>query len=266
MTLVSIVMPAYNAARFIGAALASVTAQTFVDFEVVVVDDGSHDETAQIVAEAAASDPRIRLLAGAHAGVAAARNLGVAAARGDLVTFLDADDLWRPDRLARHVDFLSRNRETDVITGEVLLFEAIGADLEPLAGSAHVQLRGVCLGATTFRAKVFDGTGPFDDQLLHAEDLDFLLRVHDGGFRIEAERDVALLYRRHQTNMSNDVQASRRFFVQALHRSLTRRRAASYRPPGTEFPFQGPLDHLALRPSEISRRMAGRPAGGDLEG
>jgi len=262
MSTVSVVMPAYNAERFIGAALESIQAQSFADFEVVVVDDGSQDDTAAIVAAAAARDRRIRLLRLPHGGVAVARSEGVRAARGALITFLDADDLWRPDRLARHVDFLARNPATDLVVGEVLLFEAIGAGLEPLAGSAHVQLRGVCLGATTLRTTVFEKVGLFDDRLLHAEDLDFLLRVHEAGLGIAVERDVALLYRRHDTNMTNDVDVSRRFFLQALHRSLVRRRASSYRAPETAFPFQAPLDHLALRPALVGRGLAGERAAG----
>lgn len=262
MSAVSIVMPAYNAAPFIGAALDSIRAQTFADFEVIVVDDGSADATAAVAASVAARDPRIRLLSTAHAGVAATRSQGLRAARGALVTFLDADDLWRPDRLARHVEFLARHPSTDLIVGEVLLFEAIGDGLEPLAGSAQAQIRGVCLGATTLRATVFETVGLFDDRLLHAEDLDLLLRVHEAGLSIAVERDVALLYRRHETNMTNDVDVSRRFFLQAVHRSLVRRRASSYRPPGTAFPFQGQLDHLALRPAAVGPALAGQKAAG----
>jgi len=256
MTLVSIVMPAHDAARYIGAALESLMTQTYANFEVIVVDDGSRDTTVRIVADAAARDPRIRLVSGGHAGVAAARNRGVRAARGGLISFLDADDLWRPDRLARHVEFLSGNPAADVVAGEVLLFEAVGETLEPLAGSAHVQLRSVNLGATTMRAAVFETIGLFDETMHYSEDLDFLLRVHEAGLHISVEDQVALLYRRHETNMTNDVGANRRYILQALQRSLARRRVGGYRPAATEFPLQTPFAQLAISPADVGRGLA----------
>jgi glycosyltransferase involved in cell wall biosynthesis len=101
-------MPAYNAARFVGRALASVQAQTLSDFELIVVDDGSTDETPVIVGDAAARDPRIRLIRRPNGGVAAARNRALAEARGAYVANLDADDLWRPAFLQRCVEALEQ--------------------------------------------------------------------------------------------------------------------------------------------------------------
>ncbi|THD78845.1 MAG: glycosyltransferase family 2 protein [Phenylobacterium sp.] len=104
--LVSVIIPAFNAAAFVGRTLASLRAQTFADFEAIVVDDGSTDATAAIVREVAAADPRIRLIRQANAGVAAARNRALAEARGRYVANLDADDLWRAQFLERTVDAL----------------------------------------------------------------------------------------------------------------------------------------------------------------
>lgn len=99
--LVSIVMPCYNYARFLPEALASIQAQTFTDFEVVIVDDGSTDETPEILAQV--KDPRFRIFRQQNAGSSAARNAGRANTRGAFLTFLDADDLWRPTYLERHM-------------------------------------------------------------------------------------------------------------------------------------------------------------------
>lgn len=101
--LVSVIMPAYNAAAFVARSLASLEAQTFANFEVIVVDDGSTDGTAAVVVEAVGDDPRFRLIRQANAGVAAARNRALAEARGRYVGNLDADDLWRPTFLERTV-------------------------------------------------------------------------------------------------------------------------------------------------------------------
>ena len=103
---VSVVVPAYNAAAHLGRTLSSLRSQTLRDFEVIVVDDGSADDTAAIASEAASRDGRFRLIRQANAGVAAARNRGLAEARGRYFANLDADDLWRPQFLERTVEAL----------------------------------------------------------------------------------------------------------------------------------------------------------------
>lgn len=105
---VSVITPAYNAARFLPEHLACVRAQTWPDFEHVVVDDGSTDDTAQLLRAAAGEDPRVRPIFQANAGAHAARNAALAAARGRYIAFLDADDLWLPEKLQRQVAFMGR--------------------------------------------------------------------------------------------------------------------------------------------------------------
>lgn len=101
---VSVIMPVYNAAGFLEETIASVSAQSLTDWELLVVDDGSSDGSADILARLAASDPRIRpLSSGGNQGAGAARNLAMAAARGRYLAFLDADDLWHPEKLTRQV-------------------------------------------------------------------------------------------------------------------------------------------------------------------
>src|SRR3954469_12256948 len=96
---VSVVIPAYNAAQTVGAAVDSVLAQTFGDFELIVVDDGSRDDTAEVVR--ARKDPRVNCVRTENGGVSAARNRGLDLAAGSLVAFLDADDAWQPAKLER---------------------------------------------------------------------------------------------------------------------------------------------------------------------
>lgn len=107
---VSVVMPAYNAEKYIEAAIQSVLRQTWTEFELLVIDDGSQDSTAEIAERLAAGDERIAVLRGAeNAGVSASRNRGVAQAGGEWIAFLDSDDLWREDKLERQLALLERH-------------------------------------------------------------------------------------------------------------------------------------------------------------
>lgn len=115
---VSILMPAHDAARTLPAAIASVRAQHWTDWELLIADDGSADATGRIAAEAMAADPRIRLLrAEAPEGAAAARNRALAAARGRYIAFLDSDDLWLPEKLSRQIPFLEAEGAALTYTG-----------------------------------------------------------------------------------------------------------------------------------------------------
>lgn len=110
MPLVSIITPVYNAARFLAETLASVRAQTLTDWEHILVDDGSTDDSVAIVEAAARDDSRFRLLRMAkNGGPSAARNLALDAARGRFIAFLDADDLWLPEKLARSVEWMTEH-------------------------------------------------------------------------------------------------------------------------------------------------------------
>lgn len=106
--LVSVIIPAYNASAFLREAIESALAQTYRKLEVIVVDDGSRDNTAAVVESLAVRDPRVRLLRQPNAGVASARNLGLAVSRGGFIALLDADDLWHPEKLARQVAVIRR--------------------------------------------------------------------------------------------------------------------------------------------------------------
>jgi glycosyltransferase involved in cell wall biosynthesis len=101
--IVSVIIPAYNAAKFVGRTLESLGAQTFAEFEAIVVDDGSNDDTADVVNEVVGRDSRFRLIRQANGGVAAARNRALAEARGRYLANLDSDDMWRPTFLERTI-------------------------------------------------------------------------------------------------------------------------------------------------------------------
>jgi glycosyltransferase involved in cell wall biosynthesis len=121
-----VVIPAFQSETRIGHTLARLRQQTFADFEVVVVNDGSIDRTSAIVRQAASADARVRLVEQANAGVAAARNRGIEAARGDLLAFLDDDDLWHPEKLALQLGCLDVMPRAAVVSCLSALVDADG--------------------------------------------------------------------------------------------------------------------------------------------
>ena len=121
--MVSIIIPCYNQAEFLPDTLANLQQQTMHNFECVVVDDGSTDDSAEIVRKTAAVDPRFRLIQKPNGGSATARNLGLQVARGEYVQFLDADDSLDKDKLAKQVEFMQRNQLDYSCTDWLYLFE-----------------------------------------------------------------------------------------------------------------------------------------------
>ncbi|WP_460272158.1 glycosyltransferase family 2 protein [Celeribacter sp. ULVN23_4] len=157
MPYASIVVPAYNATATLAETLASLSAQTFRDVEIVVVDDGSTDQTAQMARLHAECDPRIRLVRQINRGLAGARNSGIAAATGEVIGFCDADDLWRPEKLALHVVHLKAAPEVGIsYSGSALIDET-----SRLLGHAQrPRLRDVRASHVFKRNPVGNGSAP----------------------------------------------------------------------------------------------------------
>ena len=214
---VSVVIPTYNRAHTVLDAVRSVLAQRFRDLELIVVDDGSTDDTAARLS--ALSDPRLRVIMGRHAGVSAARNLGVGKASGSLISFLDSDDLWHPDKLAAEVAFLTRHPEVHAVFTD--LEKRHGSQVFPsfmrqtavfsrrLVQSAYpdglvLEARDMrlCLleevpikpSALTIRRAAFDAVGGFDETWSSSEDWEFLLRLAREHRFAYLDRPLAVLH------------------------------------------------------------------------
>jgi glycosyltransferase involved in cell wall biosynthesis len=179
---VSVVIPTYNRAWCLGEAVDSVLAQRFRDFELIVVDDGSTDATAAVLAGYGGT---IRILQQENRGVSAARNAGIAAARGELIAFLDSDDIWLPVKLWRQVEFFNRYPEALICQTEEVWVRN-GRRVNP--GRRHRKPEGMifepslelCLvspSAVMVRRELFDRVGFFDERLPACEDYDLWLRV-----------------------------------------------------------------------------------------
>jgi glycosyltransferase involved in cell wall biosynthesis len=209
--LVSIVIPAYNAARFVGRAIESVLNQTYPHWELIVVDDGSTDATPTIVQ---AYGERLRYICQRNARQAAARNRGVAESRGELIAFLDADDVWRDDKLARQVELLSRNPRLGFVYCLVDEIDATGRVLGQRRGGLRgnvmkeILLRepsgGLCGSTMVISRSRLMEAGGFDVDLPPCEDTDLFWRVA-ASHPIDYVPEPLAQHRLHETNAHANV-------------------------------------------------------------
>ncbi len=211
MAAVSVIMPAYNVAPYVGAAIGSVLDQTFTDFELLVVDDGSTDATHEIVAARAARDPRLRLLRQANGGISSARNRGLHLATGSVIAILDSDDLWSPGYLAAQMRILERHPEIDVVTGNAWYLggRLTGRPARPVPDSRPAPDLAQILADETavfimsvFRYRVYETIGGFDESVRTNEDYDFWIRAAAAGFRFLRNDEPLGQYRQRDDSLS----------------------------------------------------------------
>lgn len=182
MPLVSVIIPTFNRARFVGRAIDSVLSQTFQDFELIVVDDGSTDGTAELLSK---NYPNIRIFLQPNRGVASARNLGIRNASGELIAFLDSDDEWLPRKLEKQVS-LYDSHEPFFICHSDEIWIRNGCELKQQAkhkkqgGRFFERALERCLispSSVIISRALLDKVGLFDESLLAAEDYDMWLRI-----------------------------------------------------------------------------------------
>jgi glycosyltransferase involved in cell wall biosynthesis len=219
--LVSVVIPAFDGERHVGAAIESALAQDWEPMEVVVVDDGSRDRTADVVRRYP-----VRYVHQANAGVAAARNTGLAAACGDWLAFLDQDDLWEPDKLAVQGAILAADPEVDYVTCAMRWFLEPGLQRPSWArpGWFVEPQPAYITSAILARRSAFSAIGGFDSSFVNGSDTDWMLRARDAGLRAHQLERVLVHHRLHAANGSWDIATSRREFARAMKQSLDRRR------------------------------------------
>jgi len=196
---VTVIVAAYNGERFLKETLESVFAQDFESFEVVFVDDGSEDRTGEI----AQSFP-VRYVRQPNQGLPAARNAGLAVARGDLVAFLDDDDVLPPTKLSAQVRYLDEHPETGcVLRRQEWIFDGVEAPRmarDPVFG----ELGGIQLVTAMIRRRVLEDLGGFDPSYRYAEDRDLFIRMREHGVGIAVLPEVVLHKRLHGSNMTMD--------------------------------------------------------------
>ena len=223
--LVTAIVAVFNGDRFLGEAIESILAQDYRPLEVIVVDDASTDASAEI---AASFRDVVVIRRRQNGGPSPARNDGIARAKGDLITFLDADDKMTPGRLETQVGTLMANPEVGcVLMGQELLLEgAAGVPtwLRPF-GEPEDVVGGLMISAMARRA-VFERVGDFDPTYRLCEDVDWLFRVREAGIPIEVLSQIGVIRRIHEDNATHQVEGVRAAMARAVRARLERSRAA----------------------------------------
>ncbi len=241
------IIPTFNRAHLIRRAVDSVLAQHYPRFELLVVDDGSEDDTCQRL-EPLIKQGRLRYLFQANRGVSAARNLGIRASEGELLAFLDSDDQWLPDKLSRQADYFAANPQAQLVQTQEIWIRR-GRRVNPKrkhlkrAGDIFIDSVELCLispSAVMLRRSLLAEVGLFDEKLLGAEDYDLWLRIlerYPAGLIDEA---LVIRHGGHEDQLSAQPGLDR-FRVMALEKILRR-------------PLSAPRRQAAER--ELARRRA----------
>jgi glycosyltransferase involved in cell wall biosynthesis len=220
--LVSVVIPVHNGGHYLRAALESVFAQTYRAFEVIVVDDGSADDSGVI----AQSFPEVRYIHQANQGVAAARNNGLAVARGEYFAFLDQDDLWMPDKLKLQIEYLLSHPEVGYTLTQQQYFLDPGGTLPPwfrkeLFDSIHT---GWVLGTLVIRRTIFEQVGNFATGYSAANDSDWFFRAKAAQIPMAVMPELLLRKRIHDANDSARAKEILSELLKVVKTSLDRQR------------------------------------------
>jgi glycosyltransferase involved in cell wall biosynthesis len=223
--LVSVIVPTYNYGRFIGQTLESVQAQTYGNWECIVVDDGSTDDTPEVVGRYVREDGRFKYLRQRNQRQGAAKNNGIQNSVGKYFQFLDADDLIEPKKLERQAEFLDKHPDVDIVYGSVRFFSTENLDqrLHSMWGANRPWMPGLsgegkdilmaltranimAVNSPLVRRSVIEKVGLFDEKLPPAEDWDYWIRCAAAGMRFTYEdfEGTLALVRSHPLSSSKD--------------------------------------------------------------
>ncbi|MGE0717058.1 MAG: glycosyltransferase family 2 protein [Alphaproteobacteria bacterium] len=224
----SVVMPVHNGVRFLERAIASIREDAGPHCEIIVVDDRSSDDSRAMAERIARDGPGgIRVVAADKGSPSGARNVGIAAAGGDIIGFLDVDDEWVPGRTAELMRRLDAEPDVDVVYGKV---EAVIADRDdPIWANSGFGDQAVpfpLIGTGLYRRRAFERIGTFDEAMRFGEDFDWFLRAGEARLRLLIIDRLVLRYHLHASNMTRDRRSATFAIATVIRRSLLRRRSA----------------------------------------
>ena len=216
----SVIIPVCNGEKYIAEAISSVLAQTLMPEEIIVVDDGSTDNTAEVIKEFHQS---VHYCYQSNKGAAAARNKGLQIAKGDLISFIDADDIWVKDKIEKQMQIFEQHPETEIVIGHLL----------PVSGNPNFIVKNspnnkslllASLGSALICRSVFNKIGHFDEQLFLAEDTDWFFRVREFKINVWVHNEIVQYYRIHDNNSTLDKNMTNYNILRAYKKSLNRKK------------------------------------------
>lgn len=214
MAHISVIIPCRNSAKTLASTLRSLIAQTFTDWEAIVVDDGSTDETADLIAAIARTEKRIRVVGSSGKGASAARNLGLRSAKSKLIAFLDSDDVWEPSRLSMFHWYFNDNPNAHIAYSQFAFFNEKPGDCPtrstvPAAPLSVLDLLKENLVGTmsnvVVRTHALQAIGVFREDMEHGEDREWLVRAAAKGFNVCGVNQMLLHYRTSVGGLSSDL-------------------------------------------------------------
>ena len=237
-------MAVYNGQQYLADSIHSILKQPFTDFEFIIIDDGSKDESARIIGDFAQRDPRVRLITQANMGLTRSLNKGIALARGRYLARMDSDDIAQPLRFAKQVEFLDSHPDHVMVGSQVLLIDPDG---DPLCEKAQTQFGHEAIEtallekgwplvhpAVMIRTQTLRDIGGYDERYRTNQDHDLFLRLCEQG-KVENLPDVLLHYRQHFSSVVFTTALAQSDVLRAIMREAWARRGKPM-PPELESP------------------------------
>jgi glycosyltransferase involved in cell wall biosynthesis len=222
---ISVIIPVYNCDRYLDAAIQSVLQQTYAVSEIIVANDGSTDASADV----ARQYPQVTLIEQSHQGLSAIRNFGVQHAKEEFIAFLDADDLWEPNKLARQMQTFQERPELDFVF--TLVQQFISPELDPNQQSQIYcptePMAGVFPTTMLARRQVFEQVGKFNCDLVLGEFIEWFSLAQEANFLAFTLPEILAHRRIHTTNTGIQQRQARKDYVHVVKAALDRRRAQS---------------------------------------
>ena len=231
---VSVIVPVFNAERYVADSINSILRQTSPASEIIVVDDGSTDASAKVVKSFGSA---ITYCYQRNRGAAAARNAGIRLAAGEFLAFLDADDLWTPDKIRRQLDLFGTHANIQIVFGKVEQF--VSSELDPRFQSRLrpelKRMPGYHVGTMLIETDAFHGVGYFNEKLHLGEFIDWFDRAQQSNLRHDMVEEVVMKRRIHRTNQGLFKRDFRKDYITVLKAAIDRKRehgASEDREPG----------------------------------
>ena len=220
--LVSVIIPVYNGSRYLTEALDSVVQQTYQPIEIIVIDDGSTDNSVNIVR----SYKQVRFTYQSNQGVAVARNVGISQARGEFIALLDQDDRWTPNKLSVQINYLLEHENIGYTLAKMRVFLEAGTEKPSWLKAEYISedISGYILGALVVRKPILEKVGEFNPNYKFGNDSDWFFRAKDAGIPMAILPETLLYKRVHSANESHKIEAMTTDMLQLVRSSIQRKR------------------------------------------